>query len=97
MNFTVRTAIERQRLLTLSYDGYTRVVEPHAYGITKEGDEVIRVWQVDGGSVSGERSGWKLLRIDETYGIQAGTEEFQGARPGYKRGDKAMHHIYVQL
>ena len=34
--------------------GHRRVVEPHAYGRDEDGDEIIRCYQVAGGSASGE-------------------------------------------
>lgn len=45
----------------------------------------MRVWQVRGGSVSGERAGWKLLRLDETRGLQILDEPPEAPHPQYKR------------
>jgi hypothetical protein len=44
----------------------------------------MRVWQDCGGSVSGERAGWKLLRLDETRGLQILDEPSEAPRPQYK-------------
>lgn len=90
-------AIRNHGCLELIYDGYRRVVEPHAYGVSKDGHELLRAYQVAGGSVSHEPVGWKLLRVDEALGIQRNGETFSGSRPSYRRGDKAMEHIYCQL
>jgi len=97
MNATICDAIREQLCLELSYDGYARVVEPHAYGVTKAGNAVVRVWQVRGGSAHNERAGWKLLRVDETRAIKLLDEKSQAPRPGYKHGDKAMQRIYCQV
>jgi hypothetical protein len=94
---TVCTAISRGVCIELSYDGYARVVEAHACGITKEGHTVMRVWQVRGGSVHHEPIGWKLLRLDETRGVHLLAEKALAPRTGYRRGDKAMQRIYCQV
>ena len=84
-------------VLQLQYDGYTRDVEVHAVGITKENHAVMRVWQIAGGSVSHEPVGWKLLRLDEATGAFVTKQKSLAPRPGYKRGDKVMSRIQCQL
>ena len=95
-----RIAIEALRAgkcLELRYDGFTRVVEVHAVGLTKDDNPIMRVWQVRGGSVSGERVGWKLMRLDETFSAHVIDEKSNAPRHGYKRGDRDMKIITAQL
>lgn len=89
-------AIETQKLVKLRYHGYVRTVEPHAYGRTKSGEEILRCFQLSGGSESGERTGWKLLKVSEVYSIHLEKLAFQ-ARENYHRNDKAMEYIFRQL
>lgn len=90
-------AIQKKRCLSLNYGGHDRMVEPHAYGITREGNEVMRIWQTAGGSRSGKLPPWRLFRLDETSGIQLSDEIALMPRPDYRRGDKAMRVIYSQV
>ena len=91
-------ALAIKRCLQISYDGYSRVVEVHACGYTKDGNAVMRVWQVRGGSVHNEPVGWKLLRLDETRGFGILKDEVSEApRNGYRRGDSAMTRIICQI
>jgi hypothetical protein len=83
--------------LEIQYDGYIRVVEVHAVGFSTAGKALMRVWQVSGGSVSGEPSGWKLLRLDETRGVSLTSEVSQAPRRGYKPNDPAMTRVACQL
>lgn len=96
MNITISQAIRERRLLVLRYGGYSRTVEPHAYGRDKEGDEVLRCFQVTGGSISGERIGWKLLKVREIFALNL-LEKVYSMRPEYKRGDKAMVYVFEQV
>lgn len=89
-------AIAERQVLELRYSGYTRIVEPHAYGRDKSGDEVLRCFPTSGGSQSGERVGWKLLKVAEAYAIHKLKETFS-PRPEYKPNDKAMEYIFRQL
>ena len=96
MNPTIVEAINNRNSLELRYSGYSRQVEPHAYGRDKEGDEILRCFQTAGGSVSGERAGWKLLKVRDIYSLHAQKEQFN-PRPEYRRGDKSMERIFAQL
>lgn len=90
-------ALTRQRCLEVRYDGYVRVVEVHACGFTRQGNAVMRVWQVRGGSASGERAGWKLLRLDEARALSVLEEASEAPRRGYRRGDADMSRIVAQV
>ena len=96
MNSTVIQAIQQRKLLELRYHGYSRIVEPHAYGRDKDGDEILRCYQISGGSESGERAGWKLLKVREVFSLHLTGDKFT-VRPEYKRNDKAMVYIFEQL
>ncbi len=83
-------ALANGKRLELRYDGYSRVVEVHAVGISSDGNWLMRVWQVRGGSVHNEPVGWKLMRLDEGFSAYVLNEDSVAPRPGYKRGDRAM-------
>jgi hypothetical protein len=94
---TACNALRQGACLEIRYDGYARVVEVHAVGVSTAGHEVMRVWQVRGGSVHNEPVGWKMLRLDEASGVAILSERSQAPRPGYKRGDRAMYTITCQI
>jgi len=94
---TIASAIQHQQMLSFTYDGYARVVEPHCYGIDNKGHYALRAYQVRGGSESGEYVGWKLFHAQEIQQVSVLAEQFAAPRPGYKRGDKAFARIDAQL
>jgi len=96
MNSILLQAIQQTKVLELRYHGYSRIVEPHAYGRDKDGDEILRCYQTSGGSESGERVGWKLLKVRDAFSFHLADTTFS-ARPEYKRNDKAMNHVIAQL
>lgn len=85
----ISTAIQKRQLLSFIYDNEARLVEPHCYGIDNDGDESLRAWQ--------RSKGWRLFHTAKMVGLVQGTEAFDGPRPGYRRGDRAMQHIYSEL
>lgn len=97
MTPTICDAITRKRCLTLRYDGFSRLVEAHACGASTAGHLVVRVWQVSGGSVHNERTGWKLLRLDEIRSLAIADEPSHAPRSGYRRGDRDMTRIVCQI
>lgn len=89
-------ALRERKCLELRYEGWSRTVEVHAVGYSKEGNPLMRVWQAQGGSNSGVK-GWKLLRLDEVMSGHICSENSNAPRQGYKRGDRAMDRIVCQL
>lgn len=90
-------ALAQGKCLQLTYDRFSRVVEVHCVGRSAEGHDLMRVWQVRGGSKSGENVGWKLLHLDEALGAVVIDEDSQAPRPGYNRNDTAMTTQFCRL
>jgi hypothetical protein len=83
-------ALKSQRCLVLAYRGKNRVVEVHIVGHTQDGELLMRVWQVRGGSNGGQATGWKLLRIETVTAARLSDEQSQAPREGYNRFDPAI-------
>ena len=94
---TACDALAQGKCLQLSYDGYSRTVEVHCVGRSADGNDLMRVWQVRGGSESREYVGWKLLRLDEARGAAVTDEKSEAPRRGYNRNDKAMTSYYCRI
>ena len=90
-------AVTKARCLELSYHGHARVVEVHVAGYARDGEPLIRVWQVRGGSTSGEPTGWKMFRLDQVRSVALSREPSQAPRSGYQRNDPTIVRIVCQV
>ena len=97
MDLTIIAALSEKRRLSFSYDGHLRIVEPHCYGITKNGKEVIRCYQVGGICIRPGGDSWHLINVSNIQDIHILSDSFLVTRPGYKKGDEVMATIFVQL
>lgn len=97
---TIIDAINNRQVLLVDYydpRGYRRV-EPHCCGVTRPGNDAVRVFQVDGPSKSHEGTGfWKMMRLDRIVDIRVLDEQFEQPRDGYQRGDSHLPEIYAEL
>jgi hypothetical protein len=93
----LRVALERRDLLQFNYDDKSRTVEPHALGLNKKGELVMRAFQVGGQSATSD-TGWKLFTLEKATDLVVVMDgESRAPRPGYKKGDKAMVTILAEL
>ena len=90
-------AVSNARYLELSYGGHARVVEVHIVGTSRDGEALMRVWQVRGGSVSGEPAGWKMFHLDRVTAMRLTDEPSRAPRPGYQRNDPAIVRVICQV
>jgi hypothetical protein len=97
MNTQITDAIQKQEILSLVYKNVARMVEPHAYGESTAGNEILRCFQVSGGHTSDKPHDWDLLTVSKISSLSSTGEKFSGPRPDYKRGDKAMTRIFAEL
>lgn len=90
-------AISERKALRIRYDGHERLVEPHAYGISRAGTDCVRVWQVSGRSNSGPVPDWRLLTVRNITSAAIAPDPSAAPRDGYRPGDRHMRTIYAQL
>lgn len=84
----LRTAIAGRRLLQLTYNGKSRVVEPHDYG-AKSGRDRLLVYQlrVAGQADGAKARGWRLLDVSDIRNCDVLEQTFAGSR-----GDSHQKH-----
>lgn len=93
---TIIDAIRNKKVLTFTYDGHSRTVEPHTVGSSRAGNDVFRCFQTGGSHATGGHD-WNLCTVSKITNLQTPGSTFSGPRPGYQRGDKGMMTIYAEL
>jgi hypothetical protein len=97
MNPKIIDAIENRNLLEFYYDGHYRLVEPHTYGCSSKGNDILSAYQIEGTSEEGGIPDWRLFTTSEIIGLRKTDFTFSGTRPKYGRGDSRMREIYIEL
>lgn len=90
MTETIIDAIRNRRRIRFNYPPGLRIIEPHALGYSGDGDLLLRAYQTEGASASGEHENWKLFRLDRAGPMEPTEMTFDGPRPLYNPNDKAM-------
>lgn len=90
-------AIESRRVVTFTYDGHHRVVEPFLLGVTTRGTLALRGYQTAGTSTPGKVPGWHLFSLSKIESIAVTQCGFAGERELYNPTDKAMLRIYARV
>jgi hypothetical protein len=86
-------AIREKRLLELDYEGQTRRVAPHIYGIDAAGEELLNCYQVWG---DGEPAGWLELRLTDISQLKLTSKRF-APRPESQRREGAIARVFCQI
>jgi hypothetical protein len=94
---SVCNAIRDRSVIEFSYDGGLRIVEPHCHGRNKNGTQVVRAFQTDGYSKSGNSSGWRLFDVDKIVGLRRTGASFASNGPGYNPNDANMSYVYSHV
>ena len=93
MQDVICQAIREKRLLELQYDGHSRRVAPHIYGIDSAGDELLSCYQVWG---DGAPAGWLALRLADISQLQLTTKRF-APRPEHQRREELIARVFCQV
>ena len=74
----IRFAIEHRSLLRLTYDGRTRVCEPHEYGLINHQPKLLAYQRREIGS--SRPPGWRLFVVDKLSALVVLDDTFEGSR-----------------
>ena len=96
----IMNAMRKRRIIELNYDDEEdpggkgkRWIQIYCYGVSKAGNEVIRVYQV-GGDTKTIQPGWKLFRTDRMQNMRTLGGTFNESKPLFNpTGDKDMIKI----
>ncbi|MEI6775641.1 MAG: hypothetical protein WCK70_01945 [Chloroflexales bacterium] len=80
MDTIIRAAIANKQLLSFSYHGLLRIVEPHVYGV-QSGKYQLLCFQVRGQSSSGRLPDWRRIDLSQAQNLRILDEYFPGRRP----------------
>lgn len=93
---TIINAIRNREVLSLTYKGIHRVVEPHTVGVSTTGKDVLSCYQTQGFHIKPGHE-WDLLTISKIENLSRTGDSFVGTRPNYSRNDSRMVRIYAEL
>ncbi|MCK9201999.1 MAG: hypothetical protein M0P59_13530 [Gallionella sp.] len=80
MENIIIAAIKEKKVLSFTYSGHARIVEPHVYGIN-EGARQLLGFQIRGGSSSGGAlPEWRRFKISAMQNLQILNESFPSRR-----------------
>ena len=96
MHTLVCEAIASRRLLSVRYHDRARTVAPHILGRDAQGHELLRAFQIEGGSVGGHPVGWKLFRVERLRVLAVLGRNF-APRADFTPTDPAIVHIDCTL
>lgn len=89
-------SIKNKNIITFTYSNLPRTAEPHAIGVSRAGNIVLRCYQTEGGHIRPGHE-WDLCDITKIQDLVVQDKSFLNARPNYKKGDKHMTAIYAEL
>jgi len=96
MDAIIRKAIQEKQKLLIMYKGLPRILEPHIYGLAKNGTTFIRGYQVGGESTSSDL-GWRILDVNKIQAITLiENQHFANGRKGYAT-DPLITTVYAAI
>lgn len=94
MESQIVAAIKEKKVLSFTYKGHVRVVEPHVYGI-HEGARQLLGYQIRGSSSSGTIPEWRRFSISAMRNLQILNELFPGRRPNPSGERSCWDQVFI--
>lgn len=91
---TICEALATRSLLQICYDDHYRIVEPNAYGVDPQGNQVLLAYQTEGGGGHDSRAGWRVLDTRAMRKVAVLAEHFLGPRPRTERDENRIDRSF---
>lgn len=96
MREQLTAAIEQRRIVTFTYQGFPRRVQPAAYGIgNRKGKETLHAYQIGGASQRGDIPHWRNFHVEQIESLAVLDEVFGPNPPGFQ--PQPLPKTYVSL
>lgn len=97
MSSIIKQAITQKRKLKLHYAGYSRIVEPYAFGLDSNGQSLLLCFQYGVQDNNRHSNSWGFVCLDELVSIEMLNEPFYRFQSGYIRNHPRFHTILIQV
>jgi hypothetical protein len=91
----VRATLEH-RMLSFTYHGHGRAVEPHLVGTHEAGEPLLVAYQTGGESRAGDLPGWRTFITGEITRVEIMDQVFPGPRPDFDLAAHKMIEIFAR-
>lgn len=96
MEDTIIAAIDHRRILSFTYDGQPRIVNPHALYVGEQiRQRVLHAWQTDGGSNTRNVPCWGNFHLNKMMELVVLDETFFGPQSDFN--PMRFHHLIHSL
>ena len=90
-------AIKNRQVISFTYDGFPRLVQPATYGRTRPGNVTLRGCQIGGTSRRNTVPCWELYTVAKMVDLKTTGTVFESFQlGGYTRGDSAFAVIEAE-
>ena len=93
----LRFAIANKRLIQFTYDGATRIAEPHDYGLRDAADKLLVYQREKAGRKDQRVRGWRLLDITKIQDCVALDASFSGTREKANQQHHQWDVLYARV
>ena len=93
----LREALRTRSVVTFTYKGQARTVEPHALGKASDDKPALLAWQTSGGSNTEPPPGWRVFIVAEIEGLAVTTEKFEKPRADYSAKGRGLKSVEAEV
>ncbi|HSI10164.1 MAG TPA: WYL domain-containing protein [Rariglobus sp.] len=93
----LREALRTRAVVTFTYKGQARTVEPHALGMAGDDKPALLAWQTSGGSNTEPPSGWRVFIVAEIAGLKVTERKFEKPRADYNAKARGLKSVETDV
>ncbi|CAM3133285.1 WYL domain-containing protein [Rariglobus hedericola] len=90
-------ALRARSVVTFTYKGQERTVEPHALGKATDDKPALLAWQTSGGSNTEPPPGWRVFLVAEIAGLKMTAQKFEKPRADYRAKARGLISIDIDV